>query len=88
MLKEFKNVKVNYEADAIIDIGGKSYKIHDCIEGEDILVETEGNILLLLKLFSLAYTESKTDVPIRRNVGDANLCIWNIGMSLNKKRSI
>ena len=41
MLKEFKNVNVNYEADALVEINGKKYKIHDCIEGEDILVEGE-----------------------------------------------
>ena len=34
MLKEFKNVNVNYEADALVEINGKKYKIHDCIEGE------------------------------------------------------
>ena len=37
MLKEYKNVKVNYEADAIIEINTKEYRIHDCIDGEDIL---------------------------------------------------
>lgn len=50
MLKEFKNVKVNYEADAIVEIQNKKYKIHGCIEGEDIVVETEGKYPSLSKV--------------------------------------
>ena len=42
MLKEFKNVSVNYEGDAVIEFNRKKYKIHDCIAGEDILVQTDG----------------------------------------------
>ena len=50
MLKEFKNVEVNYEADAIVQIKDKNYKIHGCIEGEDILVETYGKYPSLAKI--------------------------------------
>ena len=50
MLKEFKNVNVNYEADALVEINGKKYKIHDCIEGEDILVEVDGKYPKLSKV--------------------------------------
>ena len=50
MLKEFKNISVNYEADAIVEISGKKYKIHDVVEGEDILVETEGKYPALAKV--------------------------------------
>ncbi len=50
MLKEYKNVKVNYEADAIIEINTMEYRIHDCIDGEDILVETEGEYPYLAKV--------------------------------------
>lgn len=47
MLKEFKNVSVNYEGDAIVKIDGKEYKIHDCILGEDIVVKTDGKYPVL-----------------------------------------
>lgn len=50
MLKEFKNVSVNYEADAIIEINDKKYKIHDCVDGEDILVEIDGKYPKLSKV--------------------------------------
>ncbi len=50
MLKEFRNVQVNYEGDAIVEINQKKYKIHGCIDGEDILVETEGKYPFLSKI--------------------------------------
>ena len=53
MLKEFKNVSVNYEADAIIEINDKKYKIHDCVDGEDILVDIDGKYPKLSKVVKL-----------------------------------
>ena len=39
-LKEFKNVSVGYIPDCEVEIDKKKYKIHDVIDGEDILVDT------------------------------------------------
>ena len=40
-LKEFKNVSVGYIPDTEIELNNKKYKIHDVIQGEDILVDTD-----------------------------------------------
>ena len=40
-LKEFKNVSVGYIPDTEIELNKKKYKIHDVINGEDILVDTD-----------------------------------------------
>lgn len=40
-LKEFKNVSVGYYPDTEVELNNKKYKIHDVIQGEDILVETD-----------------------------------------------
>ena len=55
MHKEFKNVEVNYEADALVEIENKKYKIHGCIAGEDILVETEDGKIQPLPVNDGAY---------------------------------
>ena len=73
MLKEFQNVKVNFEADALVEIKDKIYKIHDCIEGEDILVETEGKYPTLSKILKPSVHRQaprwKCRAPDRRSSG-------------------
>lgn len=69
MLKEFKNVKVNYEADAIVEINHKEYRIHDCIEGEDILVETEGKYPSLQKVLRSSPHRIKDGCPYHKECG-------------------
>ena len=52
MLKEFKNVKVGFIPDTQVEINNKKYLIHGVIEGEDILVETEGKYPALKKVIT------------------------------------
>ena len=52
MLKEFKNVKVGFIPDTQVEINNKKYLIHGVIEGEDILVETEGKYPSLKKVLT------------------------------------
>ena len=66
MLKEYKNVKVNYEADAIIEINTMEYRIHDCIDGEDILVETEGKYPYLAKVLKPSPHRITNGCPYQR----------------------
>jgi 23S rRNA (uracil1939-C5)-methyltransferase len=49
-LKEFKNVSVGYIPDTEIELNKKKYKIHDVINGEDILVDTDKNYPTLSKV--------------------------------------
>lgn len=69
MLKEFKNVCVNYEADAIIENHNKEYKIYDCIEGEDILVELDGKYPSLLKVLKPSPHRIFDGCPHQRECG-------------------
>ncbi len=86
MLKEFKNVKVNYEADAIIDIGGKSYKIHDCIEGEDILVETEGKYPSLAKIIQPSLYRIQDGCPYQKECGGCQFMHMEYRYELEQKK--
>ena len=69
MLKEFKNVTVNYEGDALIKINDKLYKIPGCIEGEDILVETEGKYPKLSKILKPSEHRIKSGCPHQNECG-------------------
>ena len=50
MLKEFKNVNVDYIPDTSVEINNKKYLIHGVIQGEDIIVDTEGKYPSLKKV--------------------------------------
>lgn len=72
MLKEFKNINVNYEADALVEINNKKYKIHDCVEGEDILVETEGKYPTLSKVLKPSIHRISNGCPHQKECGGCN----------------
>lgn len=69
MIKEFKNVKVNYEADAIIKINDKEYKIHDCVDDEDILVNTDGKYPTLHKVIKPSIHRVNNGCPHQKECG-------------------
>ncbi len=69
MIKEFKNVKVNYEADAIVKINDKEYKIHDCVEDEDILVNTDGKYPTLHKVIKPSNYRVNNGCPHQKECG-------------------
>lgn len=69
MLKEFKNISVNNESDAIVEIDSKKYKIHDCVEGEDILVETEGKYPHLAKVLKPSPYRISNGCPHQKECG-------------------
>ena len=49
-MKEYKNIKVGYIPDCEIEYNKKKYLIHDVIDGEDILVDTDKNYPILNKV--------------------------------------
>lgn len=69
MLKEFKNVSVNYEGDAVIELNRKKYKIHDCIAGEDILVQTDGKYPVLAKVTKPSEYRISNGCPHQKECG-------------------
>lgn len=69
MVKEFKNVSVNYEADALVEINKKQYKIHGCVDGEDILVETEGKYPYLVKVIKPSPNRVKNGCQYQKECG-------------------
>ncbi len=69
MIKEFKNVSVNYEADAIIKINDKEYKIHDCVDNEDILVNTDGKYPTLHKVIKPSIYRVNNGCPYQKECG-------------------
>lgn len=85
MLKEFKNVHVNYEADAIVEINQKKYKIHDCIEGEDILVETEGKYPSLAKILNASPQRVYDGCPYQKECGGCQFMHINYDYELKLK---
>ncbi|MDE5566270.1 MAG: 23S rRNA (uracil(1939)-C(5))-methyltransferase RlmD [Anaeroplasmataceae bacterium] len=85
MLKEFKNVHVNYEADAIVEINQKKYKIHDCIEGEDILVETEGKYPSLAKILKASPQRVYDGCPYQKECGGCQFMHINYDYELKLK---
>ncbi len=85
MLKEYKNVKVNYEADAIIEINTKEYRIHDCIDGEDILVETEGKYPYLAKVLKPSPHRITNGCPYQRECGGCQFMHMEYGYELDQK---
>lgn len=85
MLKEFKNVHVNYEADAIVEMNQKKYKIHDCIEGEDILVETEGKYPSLAKILKASPQRVYDGCPYQKECGGCQFMHVNYEYELKLK---
>ena len=86
MLKEFKSVSVNYEADAIVEINNKSYKIHDCIEGEDILVETEGKYPRLSKVLKASPHRINNGCPYQKECGGCQFMHMSYDYEVEQKK--
>ena len=86
MLKEFKNVSVNYEADAIVEIKEKKYKIHNCIEGEDILVETDGKYPTLAKVIKESSNRIKNGCPYQKMCGGCNFMHMSYEYEIEQKK--
>lgn len=86
MLKEFQNVKVSYEADALVEIKDKTYKIHDCIEGEDILVETEGKYPTLSKILKPSVHRIKDGCPYQKECGGCQFMHMEYSYEVEQKK--
>ncbi|MDE7213219.1 MAG: 23S rRNA (uracil(1939)-C(5))-methyltransferase RlmD, partial [Anaeroplasmataceae bacterium] len=86
MLKEFQNVKVNYEADALVEIKDKTFKIHDCIEGEDILVETEGKYPTLSKILKPSVHRIKDGCPYQKECGGCQFMHMDYSYEVEQKK--
>ena len=86
MLKEFKNVNVNYEADAIVEINKKKYKIHDCVEGEDILVETDAKYPYLSKVLKPSPERINNGCPHQKECGGCQFMHINYDYELKLKK--
>ncbi len=67
--KEFQHVKVNYEGDAVVEINQKKYKIHGCIEDEDILVDLGGNYPSLSKIIRPSKERIYDGCPFQKECG-------------------
>lgn len=85
MLKEFKNVEVNYEADALVQIDGKKYKIHDCIEAEDIVVDTASKYPSLHHISKASPERVYDGCPYQRNCGGCQFMHMNYAYELKQK---
>lgn len=86
MLWEFQNVKVNYDSDALVEIKEKQYKIHDCIEGEDILVETAGKYPSLAKIKKASPERVYDGCPYHLECGGCQFMHINYAYELKLKR--
>lgn len=87
MLKEFHNVKVNYESDAVVSIDNKEYKIHGCIEGEDILVDTNGKYPFLSKITKPSPHRITDGCPYQRDCGGCQFMHMDYAYEIEQKRN-
>lgn len=85
-VKEFHNVKVNYEADALIEIENKTYKIHDCIEGEDILVNLEGKYPSLAKVLTPSIHRIEDGCPYQKECGGCQFMHLSYAYEIEQKK--
>ena len=68
-LKEFKNVSVGYIPDTEIELNNKKYKIHDVIQGEDILVDTDLKYPALNKIIKASPNRIYDGCPYQAECG-------------------
>lgn len=87
MLKEFHNVKVNYESDAVVSIDNKEYKIHGCIEGEDILVDTNGKYPSLSKITKPSPHRITDGCPYQKDCGGCQFMHMDYAYEIEQKRN-
>lgn len=69
MLKEFKNIKVGYIPTTEVEINKKKYLIHGVVDGEDILVETDGKYPSLSKVVSPSKERINNGCPYQKECG-------------------
>lgn len=69
MIKEFKNVKVGYIPDCEVQINNKKYLIHGVIDGEDILVDTDGRYPSLHKVTKPSQYRITNGCPYQNECG-------------------
>lgn len=86
MLKEFKNVTVNYEGEALIKEKNKLYKIPGCIDGEDILVEMEGKYPKLSKILKPSKYRINDSCPYQKVCGGCQFMHMEYQYELEQKR--
>lgn len=87
MLKEFKNVKVGYIPDTEVEINNKKYLIHGVIEGEDILVETEGKYPQLSKIITPSKERIYNGCPYQKECGGCQFQHVNYEYELKLKKN-
>lgn len=68
-LKEFKNVSVGYIPDTEIELNKKKYKIHDVIDGEDILVDFDQKYPSLSKVLKPSLNRISDGCPYQAECG-------------------
>lgn len=69
MLKEFKNIKVGYIPSTEVEINKKKYLIHGVVDGEDILVETDGKYPSLSKVVTPSKERITNGCPYQKECG-------------------
>ncbi len=69
MLKEFKNIKVGYIPSTEVEINKKKCLIHGVVDGEDILVETDGKYPSLSKVVTPSKERITNGCPYQKECG-------------------
>ena len=86
-MPEFKNVKVDYFGDALVEINGKKYKIHDLVEGEDILVDTSDKYPVLSKVLKASPHRTYDGCPYQAKCGGCNFMHISYDYELELKKA-
>lgn len=86
MIKKFSHVSVDYGADAIVEIKNKEYKIHGCIEGEDILVETEGKYPSLSQVINSSPHRINDGCPYQKECGGCQFMHMDYAYEVEQKK--
>ena len=85
MLKEFKNVKVGYIPDCEVEINNKKYLIHGVIDGENIIVDTNGNYPKLMEVTNPSIHRIKNGCPYQNECGGCQFQHISYEYELEKK---
>lgn len=68
-MKEFKNVRINYECDTLIRVENKNYQIHHCLDREDILVDMDGKYPTLFRVIKANPSRSEDGCVYQNTCG-------------------
>ena len=85
MLKEFKNVKVGYIPDCEVEINNKKYLIHGVVDGENIIVDTNGNYPKLMEVTNQSIHRIKNGCPYQNECGGCQFQHISYEYELEKK---